>query len=39
MFFSAGPNIESEEGKELEEKFHRELFEKLEKISPGVTHI
>jgi hypothetical protein len=36
---SAGPKIESEESKKLQEKFHQELFQKLEQIAPGVTNI
>ncbi|KUJ23223.1 NAD(P)-binding protein [Mollisia scopiformis] len=36
---SAGPKINSPEGKKLEEKFHKELYDKLEQLSPGVTKI
>ncbi|KAI9881577.1 MAG: hypothetical protein M1830_000141 [Pleopsidium flavum] len=34
-----GDNVESEEGKKMQEKFTQELFATLEKISPGVTNI
>lgn len=31
-----GPNVESDEGKALEERFGKELVQKLEEIRPGI---
>lgn len=39
LLSSNGENVDSAEGKELQERFSKELFAKLEQISPGSTDI
>jgi hypothetical protein len=36
---SNGPNVDSEKGQALQKRFIGELFEKLEKIEPGITEV
>lgn len=36
---SNGKNVDTPGGRELQERFTRELFAKLEQISPGATNI
>lgn len=39
LLSSNGENVDSAEGRKLQERFSKELFAKLEQISPGVTDI